>query len=651
MVVGAANDNAPASDSGSAYIFERDRGGAGNWGQRLKLTASDADETDYFGSSVAISGDTAVVGAQGDKELASYAGAAYIFERDNTGTDAWGERVKLTASDGALWDDFGVAVPAISADTVVVGANWDDSRRGAAYVFERNLDGPDNWGERVKLLASDGAPSDDFGWAVAVSGDVAVVGARWSDLPGQSKAGCAYVFERDAGGAENWGQVRKLVASDAGASDNFGVAVSVDGDVIVVGAYGNDDVGSLSGSAYVFERDQGGAGNWGQVAKLGPGDQTGGQAFGFSVAIDGARMVIGAYGDDEAGSSAGAAYVFEQDANGIWRERQKLLASDAPSGDWFGEAVAVSGGTVAVGARYDDDVALNSGAAYVFGGSTPFVIPGASAPIVVDGKAYVGSSDGRLYEVDTSVAAPAPRWIELGDPAVDKTIGSSRLRRQLGPRDRRQRRGPHLCGGGATVKHSRSQRLIGALVGHLRRARRLAMHLSALSLVLVAATQSEAAEVCVEVSVASVPAPVLIFADGFESGSITEWEDPDPASSFSATGILDLVFELSFVGEVVGDSLVELAVYSPNDHLYQQLSTPVSSLSAKVWSTVAVMGYREPQPVHVVNADTSNGLRFRLPVAGTLIIANSLYGTWTARALVDGQLADCGASLTFEIQQ
>jgi hypothetical protein len=307
---------------------------------------------------------------------------------------------------------------------VVVGADWDDSQRGAAYVFERNLGGPDNWGERVKLLASDGASNDNFGWAVAVSGDVAVVGARRCDVPGQSDAGCAYVFERNAGGAENWGQVRKLVASDAAASDYFGASVAVDGDVIVVGAYGNDDVGSLSGSTYLFERNEGGAGNWGQVAKLGPGDQAGGQVFGFSVAFDGTQIVVGAYGDDEAGSSAGAAYVFEQDGGGIWRERQKLLASDAGSGDWFGQAVAVRAGTVVVGALNEDDEQLNSGAAYVFGGSTPFVIPGASAPIVIDGKAYVGSSNGRLYEIDTSVAAPAPKWIELGDPEVDKTIGA-----------------------------------------------------------------------------------------------------------------------------------------------------------------------------------------------------------------------------------
>jgi hypothetical protein len=173
--------------------------------------------------------------------------------------------------------------------------------------------------------------------------------------------------------------------------------------------------------------------------------------------------------------------------------------------------------------------------------------------------------------------------------------------------------------------------------------------LGVVALVLGAAVPSSAADVCVEVAVSSVPAPSLIFADGFESGTIAKWEDPDPAISFPATGILDLLFDLSFVGELVGDAVVELAVYTPNGHLYQQLSAPVSSLAAKAWAPVRIEGYRDPLPVQPLKAGAANDLQLRLPVAGTPIIANSLYGTWTARALLNGQPADCGVPLTFEM--
>jgi hypothetical protein len=193
--------------------------------------------------------------------------------------------------------------------------------------------------------------------------------------------------------------------------------------------------------------------------------------------------------------------------------------------------------------------------------------------------------------------------------------------------------------------------MLGRLAGHLRRARRLAMPLCALSLALAVAVPSGAADVCIDVSLTSVPAPTLIFADGFESASISKWEDPDPVSSFPATGILDLLFDLSMVGELVGDAVVELAVYTPNGHLYQRLSAPVSSLAAKAWTSIRVEGYRDPLPVHSLTADPSTDLQLRLPVAGTPIIANSLYGTWTARVLIDGEPADCADPLAFEMTQ
>ncbi|MBU1692919.1 MAG: FG-GAP repeat protein [Verrucomicrobia bacterium] len=220
---------------------------------------------------------------------------------------------KLTASDAATGDSFGCSV-AVAGDVAVVGADGDDdvgSASGSAYVFERNAGGTNAWGQVAKLTASDAAAGDWFGYSVSVAGDVALVGARRDGDAGNA-SGSAYVFERDAGGTNAWGQVGKIVASDGTASDYFGSSVSLDGDVAVVGAYQDDDVGSASGSAYIFERNAGGTNAWGQVAKLTASDGAADDYFGHSVSVAGHVVVVGAYGDDDAGGGSGSAYVFEQ---------------------------------------------------------------------------------------------------------------------------------------------------------------------------------------------------------------------------------------------------------------------------------------------------------------------------------------------------
>ena len=308
VVVGAFSDDDNGSRSGSAYILERNQGGVDNWGEVKKLTASDAAEGDFFGYSVGISGDMVVVSALLDD---AFTGSAYVFERNVGGADNWGEMKKLTVSDAAGGDNFGNSV-AISSDTVVVGANRDDddgSSSGSAYLFERNVGGADNWGEVKKLSASDVAQGDVFGSSVAISGDTAVVGAEnKADVGFQS--GAAYLFERNTGGADNWGEVKKLSAFDADATDVFGNSVAVNGNTIVVGALLDNDDGADSGSAYLFDRNTGGADNWGQSAKLTASDAAGGDNFGISVAISGDTVVIGAPNDDDDGSRSGSAYIF-----------------------------------------------------------------------------------------------------------------------------------------------------------------------------------------------------------------------------------------------------------------------------------------------------------------------------------------------------
>ena len=219
-----------------------------------KLLASDAEAGDRFGYSVAVSGDTAVVGARSEDAGGNDAGAAYIFQRDEGSADNWGELKKLLASDAQPGDSFGFSVT-ISGDTAVVGAVFEDAGgddAGAAYLFQRDQGGADSWGEVAMLTASDAQAGDLFGWSVAVSGDSAVVGAFFEDAGGLF-AGAAYLFQRDQGGADNWGEVKKLTASDAQGGDEFGSGVAVSGDTAVVGAALEDAGGSEAGAAYVFE--------------------------------------------------------------------------------------------------------------------------------------------------------------------------------------------------------------------------------------------------------------------------------------------------------------------------------------------------------------------------------------------------------------
>ena len=365
VVVGAQNNDDAGTDSGSAYIFSRNTGGADNWGQVKKLTASDAAAGDWFGRSVAISGDTVVLGADGNDDAGASSGSAYIFSRNFGGADFWGQVKKITASDAAAGDWFGLSL-AISGDTVVVGAYGNDDAgafSGSAYIFSRNFGGADNWGQVKKLTASDAATYDFFGLSVAISGDTVVVGAYGNDDAG-AFSGSAYIFSRNFGGADNWGQVKKLTASDAAAGDWFGFSLAISGDTVVVGAYGNDDAGASSGSAYIFSRNFGGADNWGQVKKLTASDAATYDFFGLSVAISGDTVVVGADSNDDAGTDSGSAYIFSRNFGGAdnWGQVKKLTASDATGWEHFGRSVAISGDTVVVGAEEKD----NAGSAYIF---------------------------------------------------------------------------------------------------------------------------------------------------------------------------------------------------------------------------------------------------------------------------------------------
>ena len=359
-VIGAYQDDDATNgdDSGSAYVFTRV---SGVWKQVAKLTADDGAANDEFGSSVAIDGSTIVVVAhQNDADTNDNdEGAAYVFAKPASGWADMTQTAKLTAFGAAAGDEFGISV-AVDGDTILVGAHQNDSNDGAAYVFTEPFTGWADSSETAKLIASDAAADDEFGISVALDGDTAVIGARQDDDNG-SQSGSAYVFTKVSG---VWSQKAKLIASDGAADDQFGISVAVSGDTVVVGARQDDDNGNQSGSAYVFTKPSSGWSNSNETAKLIASDGAADDEFGISVALDGDTAVIGARQDD---TRNGSAYVFTK-VFGVWSQKTKLIASDGAAGDEFGISVAVDGDTMVVGA-YQYDVGggtekANAGAAY-----------------------------------------------------------------------------------------------------------------------------------------------------------------------------------------------------------------------------------------------------------------------------------------------
>ena len=340
--------------------------------EQAKLVASDAAAPDRFGYSVAISGDTALIGAYRNADDGANSGSAYVFTCSGT---AWTQQAKLTASDAATGDSFGISV-AISGDTALVGAIGDSDAgtySGSVYVFTRSGTA---WTEQAKLTAGDAVDQDYFGWSVAISGDTALVGAYKDDDDGNS-SGSAYVFNRSG---LTWTEQTKLTASDANSGDEFGLSVAISGDTALVGAYKDDDDGNSSGSAYIFDRS---GTTWTEQAKLTASDAATGDYFGYSVAISGDTALVGALLDDDGGDNSGSAYVFGRSGT-TWTEQAKLTASDASTQDSFGHSVAVSGDTALVGAYADDDGGNSSGSAYIF-------VPDNQPPTAAAGGPYLGA--------------------------------------------------------------------------------------------------------------------------------------------------------------------------------------------------------------------------------------------------------------------
>ena len=357
-VIGGYGDDDNGSMSGSAYVFIRI---GGVWKQQAKLTPSDGKSKDYFGWSVSVDGDTAVIGAYAQDNNNSDSdydcGAAYIFTRSG---GVWRQEAKLAA--GGRATHFGYAV-SLSGDTALIGTQVPSGEKGIAYVFSRSASG---WSQEAMLTPEpeDREVNDHFGFAVSLDGDSALIGAYGMD----SSKGVAYIFSRDETG---WSQQTKLIASDRNNSDEFGYAVAVEGDTARIAAPYDDDNGSGSGSVYIFADSGSG---WSRQTKLTASDAAAGDQFGYTVSLSGDTALIGAPTNDDNGTDSGSAYVFSYSGT-VWKQQTKLIASDTAQQDQFGHAVSLDGDTALIGAPHADGHDNGSGAVYFFGPKNAVVTP------------------------------------------------------------------------------------------------------------------------------------------------------------------------------------------------------------------------------------------------------------------------------------
>jgi hypothetical protein len=412
LLVGAQGTDQQTSARGAAYVMAY-QSGLG-WIQEAKLSPSNPADANFFGTTVALDGDTALVG--GTDEESGFTGAAYLFSKKGNG--AWTQDTLLTPSDAHSNERFGISV-ALQGSTAVVGAFGDNGVAGSAYVFTKN---GSTWQGTQKLTASDAHSGDLFGYSVGLDGDVLVLGAYATAQTG-TETGLAYVFRRTAG---VWGQEAKLVASDSVMAAEFGWSVAVSGNRIVIGAPGDFASG---GAAYVFDYAAP-TRTWTQSAKLtspAPLDPQNPGAFGSAVSLEGNTVVIGAYTDDQA---TGSAYLF-QPGGGAWSLARTLKPVNGILKDRFGGAVRTAGSSVYVGAYSDGNQGYSTGVIYAYdlGASSrgqcinldATQTGGSGVSLTFTSVARAGTTT-----VTTSATAPAlPAGFQVGTPPTYYNVATT----------------------------------------------------------------------------------------------------------------------------------------------------------------------------------------------------------------------------------
>jgi hypothetical protein len=348
-LIGSTGDDDVVENSGSVYVYVWS---GTTWTRQTKLLASDAEQYDQFGVSVAIDGDIALIGASYKDDQGSYSGAAYVFTR--TGT-TWTQQTKLLSTDGDSEDYFGCDV-ALEGDTALIGAYGDDYSRGAAYIFTRT---GTTWTQQAKLIPTAGAMNDVFGASVDLNSDTALIASPGDD----DFKGAVYVFARTG---SSWTQQQKLVAPGGVSMDVFGYSVALNNNTALIGKPGYI-YQPIIGAAYVFIKN---GATWTQQAILTSSDGTPGDQFASCVDLDGDTALIGAlyhFNDDGTG---GAAYLYTRTGSS-WTEQQKLMAADGSDADLFGNEVSLDGDIAFIGDYFDRINGYYAGSAYVFSKGSP----------------------------------------------------------------------------------------------------------------------------------------------------------------------------------------------------------------------------------------------------------------------------------------
>ncbi|GAX19004.1 hypothetical protein FisN_8Hh225 [Fistulifera solaris] len=363
IVVGAYWDSSPeTSYLGAVHVYTPGERFYQHdvWKHRAKVTSRDVSPLDQYGSALDLHGNTLVVGVPFlDGDAGTDQGGVFVYQSNDP--KVWVEQPLLRASNAKSDDQFGVSV-AIYENTLVVGAPMSNpsnvNNAGAAYVFQK---GGDVWTETTILTPSDSAADDFFGGSVSIHDDIIVVGARGKDMT-VTDSGAVYVFTRDA--LNVWTEETMLTATTE--NHGYGVATATDGTTIVVGAIRDGTLGTNAGAVYVYSRNNG---DWTLNAKLVAGDGTAGDQFGIAVAVDGNLIVVGAHFDDVADlSNVGSAYVFRK-VNGFWSEERKLTACDRSPGDGYGFSVDVDRDQIVVGSFASDIMhhfGRDAGVGYVY---------------------------------------------------------------------------------------------------------------------------------------------------------------------------------------------------------------------------------------------------------------------------------------------
>lgn len=353
ILVGAYKaDINEVEDAGAAYVYVLNDNG---WKQQAKLVAQPFFAQDTLGGNVALKGDVAMLGAimRDDKEEDS--GAVVFFERD---LNKWEQRQILTGPDTQAGDAFGQTI-ALEENYLVIGAPRNDALgndSGAAYIYKRESD---IWHYHTKITAGDGVAGDLFGISVAIDGNTILVGADLHDEKAEN-AGAVYVFVNKN---NQWSQETKLIASDGGETDIFGVRVAISGNTALVSARRDDieGIGVDAGSAYIFERD---GHTWQEKIKLTSPDGNADDRFGRGVALSKGTAIISAMNHDANGSDTGALYVYKKGALG-WKYTSKITAKVSSPNDRFGWNVALSNDIAVIATPNHNGAGGNSGVVYI----------------------------------------------------------------------------------------------------------------------------------------------------------------------------------------------------------------------------------------------------------------------------------------------